>query len=300
MEKLKSPGMRTIKTSLIVAICLILSKVLNINYPFYAAIAGIICIQNTVQGSFNAAKDRIIGTIIGSALGIILVYAFSYNPWSSGIGVLILLYFLKVIKLEDSYRVACVVYLATFIPGHGPPITYALDRTAATIIGIVTALIVNLIISPPQYADDIKRMSSNLVNNLIASCGAFFIDDKKVDLSLIGSEIFEIETLIKNYKQDVSKSKIETMDIDETDCLITDSKKIYNHLGIINELNKSGKECRLDKESTSYIYKLYNKEVPNMEYEKDYNSEVLNYHIKKIIKYLERLKEISLNNEERN
>ncbi len=294
MERLKSPGMRTIKTSLIVAICLILSKLLNLNYPFYAAIAGIICIQNTVKGSLNAAKDRIVGTIIGSALGIVFVHAFSYNPLSSGVGVLILLYFLKVIKLEDSYRVACVVYLATFIPGHGPPITYGLHRTLATIIGIVIALIVNLIISPPQYADDIKKLSSKLVNDLILSCGDFFILKYEVNLSSIGRDIFKIETLIKSYKQDVEKSKIEIMDIDKSDSLVLYSEKVYNHLGIINELNELGYRFELNEENASYIYKLYNKEIPFYEYEKDCNNEVFNYHIKKIIKYLERLKALSL------
>lgn len=295
MEKIKSPGMRTIKTALIVAISLILSKLLNISYPFYAAIAGIICTQNTVQGSLNASKDRIIGTIIGSVLGVIFVYAFSYNPWSSGVGVLILLYFLKLIKLEDSYRVACIVYLATFIPGHGPAITYGIERTLATIIGIVVALIVNLIISPPQYVDNIKSTSRKLVNNLITSCGEFFINDKKIDLSLIGSEIFKIEKLIKSYKQDVIKSRIKIIDIDKTDSLILYSQKIYNHLGIINELNKLGCKFKLNEENASYIYTLYDKEIPLEEYEKDYNNEVFNYHIKKIIKYLERLKAVSLN-----
>ena len=295
MEKLKSPGMRTIKTSLIVAICLILSKLLNLSYPFYAAVAGIICIQNTVQGSINAAKERIIGTIIGSLLGILFVYVFSYNPWSSGIGVLILLYFLRTIKLEDSYRVACVVYLATFIPGHGPPITYGLHRTMATIIGIVIALIVNVIIFPPQYADDIKRRSRNLVNDLIISCGDFFILGKEVELSKIGSEIFKIETLIKSYKKDVAKSKIEVIDIDKSDYLVLDSNKVYNHLGIINELNKLGHEFKINEENESYIYELYNKEIPFKEYDEDYDNEVFNYHIKKIIKYLERLKALSLN-----
>ena len=294
MIKLKSPGMRTIKTSLIVAICLILSKLLNLDYPFYAIVAGIICTQNTLHGSFNIAKNRVIGTVIGSLLGIICVNIFSYNPWTGGIGILILLYLLRVVKLEDSYRVACIVYLATFIPGHGDPIIYGFHRTAATIIGIIIALIVNLIVYPPQYSNDIKKLSYDLVNNLIKLCGNFFIHDKNVDLSSIGSSIFNIETLMKNYKLDIIKSKIETIDIEKFDALIFDSKKLYNHMGIINELTEQGHSCKLNEVNSSNLSKLYNQESPIRRYEKDYHDDIFNYHIEKIVKYLDQLKDLRL------
>lgn len=294
MIKLKSPGMRTIKTALVVALCLILSKALDLKYPYYAAVASIICTQNTVHGSFNIAKNRAIGTIIGSLLGILFVYVFSYNPWSSGIGVLILLYFLKITRLEDSYRVACIVYLATFIPGHGHAIAYGFHRTIATIIGIAIALFVNLLLSPPEYSDDIKTLSYNLINDLTKYCGNLFIYGKEMELSRIGFKIIKIEALVENYKQDITKSNIKSIDIDNLDSLIVNSKKIYNHLGIINELYKLNYSFTLNEENAGYINYIYNYNISIEKYEKNYSNEVFNYHIKEIIKYLDSSKDLRI------
>jgi len=264
MPKLRTPGMRTIKTSLVVAICLIISKVLDLYYPYYAAIAAIICIQNTVYGSFKVAKNRVLGTIIGSLLGIFCVFIFPYNPWISGMGVLVLLYFLKVINLENAYIVACIVFLANFVPGQGPSITYSLNRTFDTIIGILIALIVNWLLSPPEYAEDIHNFSNKLIDNLFICCGNFFIHDKEIALSTIGSEILQIENLMKNYKLDIRKSKIKIINSDKLNLLIQDSNELYNH------------------------------KLPFYKYEKTPYNEAFNYHVKELLKYLDCFKNLNL------
>ena len=294
MIDLKLPGMRTIKSALVVAICLIISRLFNLEYPFYAAIAGVISTQNTVHDSFRVAKNRVVGTIIGSLLGILFVFIFAYNPWTSGVGILILLYFLKITKLEESYVVACVVYLATFIPGHGPAITYGIERTSATILGILTALAINLILSPPEYADDIQESAYKFVGDLFKSCGDFFTLGKEVHLSTIGSEIFNIESLLTNYKLDVKTSDIKHIDTEKLNYLIANSKQVYNHLGVINELSKMGYDCSLNEENAEYIENLYHKQVDDVECEDAFHNEVFNYHIRELVKYLDLLKEMEL------
>ena len=294
MINLRLPGMRTIKTGLVVIICLIISKLFNLEYPFYAAIAGVISTQNTVHDSLRIAKNRVVGTIIGSLLGILFVFMFAYNPWTSGIGILILLYFLKITKLEESYIVACVVYLATFIPGHGPAVPYGIERTAATILGILTALAVNLIISPPEYADDIQKSAYKFVNDLFKSCGDFFIRGKEVHLSTIGSEIFKIEGLMKNYKLDVKRSDIKLIDTEKLDYLIKNSKQVYNHLGVINELSKMGYDCSVNEENAEYIENLYNHKIAEVNCDDAFHNEVFNYHIKELVKYLDIIKGMEL------
>lgn len=293
MLKLKAPGMRTIKTALVVAIGLFVSMLLDLKFPYYVAIASIICTQNTLHGSFKVSKDRILGTLVGSVMGIIFVYIFSYNPWTSGIGVLILLYILDVIKLQDAFRVSCIVYLATFIPGHGPAIQYGIDRSLATIIGILIALAVNLLVSPPQYSNDIRKYSSHLVDDLFKVCGDFFIYGKPIDLSKVGRDLIKIESLINNYKLDENKGKTKMINIEQLDILIVDTKKVYNHLGIIKELNKSGNEFILNKENIKFVSETYNYNIIENEYENSFFNEVFNYHVDELKKYLVRFKNIA-------
>lgn len=296
MTTLRAPGMRTIKTALIVAICLLVSKLLNLKYPYYGAIAAIICTQSTLHGSFEMSKNRIIGTLIGSFVGVIFVYAFSYNPLTSGVGVLILVYFLNIINLEGALRVSCIVYLATFIPGHGPSIQYGVDRTIATIIGILIALAVNTFVSPPKYSNDIKKFSYNLVDELLKACGDFFIYGKQIELSKVGKEILKIQDLSKNYKLDSRKGKVKEIDIDKIDLLVLDSKRVYNHLGIIQELYKSGCKFNLNNENARFVSEIYNQKIVkniNNENEDSYLDEVFNYHVNELKKHLVHFKEIS-------
>lgn len=290
MIALKTPGMRTIKTALIVALGLLVSKLLNLQYPYYVAITGIICTQNTLHASFSMAKNRILGTLIGATLGILFVYMFSYNPWSSGMGIILLLYFLNLIKLNDAFRVSCIVYLATFVPGHGPAIAYGVDRTIATVIGILLALIVNKLVSPRQYSEDIKKLSYDLVESLFKSCGDEFIFDKNMNLSIIGMKIVNIEELISNYKLDVDRGKIKTIDIEKLEKLIVKIKSAYNHLGIIEELRRTNSSLSLDEENRLELSDIYDYEIHIKTSNKSYADDVFNYHVRELSKYLREFK----------
>lgn len=296
MKTLKRPGMRTIKTSLVVAIGLLLSKLLRLEYPYYVAITAIICTQNTLHGSFTMAKNRTLGTIIGSILGIIFVYAFSYSPLTSGIGTLVLIYFLNIIKLEDAFRISCVVYLSTFISSKGSPIMYGVDRTLATIIGILLALGVNLFVSPPQYCNDLKHCSHKLIEKIFKECCDFFVENKKIKILEIGTEILQIEELGTDYKLDVTRCNIDTIDADKLDSIILKAKKIYNHLGIINELWDKEKPLPLDKENREIINYLCNHSFDEDLEEDIHNeeNEVFNYHSKEILEELIYLKNLNL------
>ena len=291
MQKL-TPGMRTIKTALVVAIGLLVSMLLDLKFPYYAAIAAIICTQNTIHGSFKVSKDRILGTLVGSVIGVIFVYIFSYNPWTSGIGVLILLYILDVIKLQDAFRVSCIVYLATFVPGHGPAIEYGIDRSLATIIGILIALAVNLLVSPPKYSNDIRKYSNQLVDELFKICGDFFMYGKPIDLSTAGSNLIKVESLINNYKLDENKVKSKMIDTELLDVLIIDTKKVYNHLGIIKELTKNESELTLNQQNIRFVSEIYEHDMIYKEYKEAFCNQVFNYHVDELKKYLVSFKNI--------
>ena len=292
MQKLKAPGMRTIKTALVVAIVLFASMLLDLKFPYYAAIAAIICTQNTIHGSFKVSKDRILGTLVGSVMGVVFVYIFSYNPWTSGVGVLILLYILDVIKLQDAFRVSCIVYLATFVPGHGPAIEYGIDRSLATIIGILIALAVNLLVSPPKYSNDIRKYSNQLVDELFKICGDFFMYGKPIDLSTAGSNLIKVESLINNYKLDENKVKSKMIDTELLDVMIIDTKKVYNHLGIIKELTKNESELTLNQQNIRFVSEIYEHDMIYKEYKEAFCNQVFNYHVDELKKYLVSFKNI--------
>lgn len=67
-------GMRNIKTSLSVFLCLLLFELINRGNSIFACIAAVICMQNTVVDSMEKGIARVIGTVIGGFLGALSLF----------------------------------------------------------------------------------------------------------------------------------------------------------------------------------------------------------------------------------
>ncbi|MDU2243799.1 MAG: aromatic acid exporter family protein, partial [Paenibacillus sp.] len=57
-------GLRNLKTGLAICLCVIIAALMRLEYPFYAAIATIISMENSVTNSFTAGKHRTMGTFV--------------------------------------------------------------------------------------------------------------------------------------------------------------------------------------------------------------------------------------------
>ncbi|AOY75356.1 hypothetical protein BJL90_05245 [Clostridium formicaceticum] len=77
-------GLRTIKTGIAVTVSLVISNMLRIESPFFAAIAAIIAMQPTVSDSWKTGVNRILGTVIGAIVGAIFVALSPGNPLLGG------------------------------------------------------------------------------------------------------------------------------------------------------------------------------------------------------------------------
>lgn len=173
-------GFRIIKTGMAVTICVAISYILQLEYPFYAVIATVIAMGKSIDISFKAGKNRMIGTFIGAAIGIIFAMIDPGNIGLCGIGVIITLYCCHVLKLYSSATIACIVFSAIMLNLRGAlPIVYGTNRILDTFIGIVVALLVNITVMPPNYVSDIKRAYAELSDRIKES----------IDFASTGEEI---------------------------------------------------------------------------------------------------------------
>lgn len=155
-------GMRNIKTTLSVFICLLIFSLVNRENPIYACIAAVICLQNTIDDSLKKGIERIIGTIIGGLLGIVLLF-FMNKYIDSGLfiiiislGIMILIQVCVSINMRQSVVICCVVYLSIMInKSHEGYVLYTVNRVLDTSMGIIIALLVN---KYAQIPDKLKYM----------------------------------------------------------------------------------------------------------------------------------------------
>lgn len=144
-------GMRNIKTSVAVLIDLLIFQVLGIENPFYACIASVICMQQTVEETVKTGKNRIIGTSIAAIAGI-FVYYIGENVLGSKsyillipLGVMLLIKLCVLLGVQSSASICCIVFISiqTTHRIYGDNDIYPISRIIETFIGIAVSTVVN-------------------------------------------------------------------------------------------------------------------------------------------------------------
>lgn len=174
-------GMRSVKTAIAVFVCMLLYTALdgihsetfevsnpilkaliflvNRNDPIYACIASIVATQSTIEDSWKNGKNRVVGTFIGGAIGLVLLYAdiALYNRRFSiimvPIGVLFLIWFCNIINKPSAVSFAAITLVIIMIEVRkfdDPAYVYALNRTIDTAIGVFISMVVNISFGNPK------------------------------------------------------------------------------------------------------------------------------------------------------
>lgn len=175
MKKIKLPpiGARNVKTGLAAFICIILFSIFSKDSAFFACIAAMMCMQDTVENSFKMGKNRMIGTLIGGAVGLFITFISSKvgnANWAYAIltflGTIITIYLCVLSKAKGAVNSACIVLFAitTNLRGVGT-YQYAINRTIDTFVGVVIGILVNRYILPygkDSNSSEDKNITSNV------------------------------------------------------------------------------------------------------------------------------------------
>ncbi|HBR09194.1 MAG TPA: hypothetical protein DD735_09925 [Clostridiales bacterium] len=155
-------GLRIIKTVIAVYICAIIGYLRGGVSIVFSMITVIICMQSTKDKSLLFAFNRIIGTIIGGALGAICLFFSQLSgvinnlPFYYLIIALMLIPLMEItllIRKPSTTAFSCIVFLSVTVMriGDASALEYAANRTLETLIGIVVALLVNWIIPKSKH-----------------------------------------------------------------------------------------------------------------------------------------------------
>ena len=172
-------GMRTVKTTVAVMLCIIIFPLLTIiskrlpdnpapifrvlhfllyrESPIFACIASIIIMQPTVEKSLKLGSSRIEGTIVGGLVGLVFTFITTLLPYKGipfalvGIGLILIITFFNVIGSPKSTSIALVTFLIIMINiDSKDPILYAINRIIDTSIGVFIAVFINKFLNCPK------------------------------------------------------------------------------------------------------------------------------------------------------
>lgn len=163
-KKFPHIGMRAVKTSLTMAIILILYRFLGRSDIFLAMSAGVIGLQATIEGSIHSGIVRLIGTGLGGILGAAMIVLITLLPLQEHemlareigvcLGVLLLISLCVSFDVKDAIVICLVVFFVVMLDDRmdsvQTAIHYAFSRMLDTAIGIIIAVVVNVSIRPPK------------------------------------------------------------------------------------------------------------------------------------------------------
>ncbi|MGL5677440.1 MAG: FUSC family protein [Cellulosilyticaceae bacterium] len=150
-------GMRTLKTLIAVAICILSLALMGVDSPFFACIATIFVIQGDKDNSINNAKNRVWGTAFGALISNIVLFCLSFLPYNAYVQTIVTClsiflliqvatYFNKPMAIFPGCIVLCAILCTT--TNIQTPIIYGIKRTLHTLYGALIGLGVNLYFFP--------------------------------------------------------------------------------------------------------------------------------------------------------
>ncbi|MBI5974736.1 FUSC family protein [Staphylococcus canis] len=151
-------GARTIKTGLATFLTALFCLMLNLN-PIFAILSAVVTIEPTVKASIRKGYKRLPATVMGAFIAVVCTYLFGDDSaLTYGLTATITIILCIQFNLHVGITVATLTALA-MIPDieHDYAFNF-FSRLLTAIIGLGTAGLVNFIVLPPKYYNQIESL----------------------------------------------------------------------------------------------------------------------------------------------
>lgn len=279
LHKLRSEqklGLRIIKTGIAVTVCVAASNVLHLSHPYLAVIATVLSMGKSVDTSVRSGKNKMIGVLLGSALGCGLAMLSAGNAGLCGVGIIILLYLCQLFRLTDASTLTCFAFAAVMFSATGPePWNPAVMCAENALLGIAVAVVVNLLVIPPNYSEEVRLAYAGLRESMETAVNDAAerkdIETKKIEVLVDrlaanvrlyvseakllrgdDGEVFAVSRMVTVYRQLLDELKaIDGMQLADRETIPEDLQTVYEyHMGRARSLQESLKRAETPEEET--------------------------------------------------
>ena len=149
-------GARILKTGIAVTITMYLCRLLQLEPAFFGAVSAVVNMQPSIFLTVKTAKDQIAVHMIGVGAGLLFGWLLGGNPLIMGaVSILLILVYIR-LGLQGGISMGIVA--AIFVMGSGQELflPHAINRTGVIFTGLVTAMMVNVLLWPPRYGQQLK------------------------------------------------------------------------------------------------------------------------------------------------
>ena len=214
-------GMRTTKTAISVMIALTTAYAVGSAYPGFMAIGALGSMERSIVDSIRSARNQSIGNLFGAMLATLVVLLFNHNllptsllPLITAFGIIIMLMLCNHFRIQSAANLSCVVFVCLMVDiTGGASITYGLFRFIDTVVGVLIALIVNIVIRPYNHKPRIYSMLSGTRDAMMPLLAERVLRCRIPDLSKLNRTMEHLHHEVDTVANDKFNSTLTEKDI---------------------------------------------------------------------------------------
>ncbi|MFL0246303.1 FUSC family protein [Candidatus Clostridium stratigraminis] len=283
IEKIET---KSVKIALVVIISLLIGSLFKLYSPALIAINAVIAVQSTIYDSVSFGKDRVLGTVIGALVGIIIVTYLLHDVIITSIGIFLIIYACNLLNLKGSVAIAATVCLSIiFFPS---PNYNALNVTISTIMGVFIAIIVNMLLSPFELIKNLNKSYYELKENIFFLYLKIFTANENIELEDFDSQVITFKTLVKSYNKEYIKIQDKKLKYEQIQTLYKNIDGINFFIASIIELEGNN----LNDSNVRRVNNLLQLDLIALDCVENQYHSLFNFHVDKLLDYLEIIEEI--------
>lgn len=149
-----------VKTGMATVLAYFLTRGFGLEHWQWAVIAALVAMQGTVADAIQSALNQIVGTVIGAALGIAVLFILPDDRVWLGValfGGVCLSSSLS--RYSPRFNMASITLAVVLLAGagHEDPVGVGLSRMMEIAIGVGAAMVISMIVWPVRLADGLRR-----------------------------------------------------------------------------------------------------------------------------------------------
>ncbi|MDR0269940.1 aromatic acid exporter family protein [Paenibacillus sp.] len=223
------------------------------HHPYLAPLTAILSIQITLSKSIQFAWQRVLGTIAGVLLTSYVAPIIGLSGWSIGLLLLLASIIVKSMKLKHEVliQIALSILLVLYFQVKMP--SYPSDRIRDTIVGAVIALLIHILLLPP---DSIKPANQKMIQSADHLTVHFFSTAQWVKDGCSSSKAQTMEDELQALFQELHQA---TTELDKANQSLHFNPLAQKKRNALNELTRQMDQLRASFANLSDMIRIFMK-----------------------------------------
>ncbi|GFR38134.1 lipoprotein [Insulibacter thermoxylanivorax] len=174
-------GARVLKTGLAISLSLYICRLLGLQPEVLAPVAAVIVMQPSLYGTWRHVWQQIQANTVGAVIAFLASQFIGNDLFSIGIVAVLVIAFCLKFKMGETIGLTLVTVLI-IMEAPGDDIQFAVNRFSIILVGIISSLLVNVAIAPPN----VRKMYEEKVKDVFASMSLLLrtaISDEMTELA---------------------------------------------------------------------------------------------------------------------